>query len=68
MGCIGLRELDILPRDLRASSIFYSVKQQRYLLAGLSGARQVDDSEAEELMTVFGIETQNEGKLRELIS
>jgi hypothetical protein len=68
MGCIGLRGLGILPRDIRASNIFFSVKQQRYLLAGLSGARQVDDSEAEELMTVLGIETQNEGKLRELIS
>ena len=59
MGCIRLRDLDILPRDVRTSNIFFSVKQQRYLLGGLSAARQVYDFESDELMTVCGVETQN---------
>lgn len=58
---------------MRASNIFYSQKQRRYLLGNFLCARQVkkqarEQEEEDDLLTVVGIENQTEGKLKELIS
>lgn len=68
MACIRLKELSIVHRDIRASNIYFSERHQRYLLGGFSCAREVNNEEDDQLMTVNGIELQNEGKLRELIA
>ena len=71
-GCNLLEQLSISHRDVRASNLFYSQKQRRYLLGNFLCARQVKEQareqEEDDLLTVVGIENQTEGKLKELIS
>jgi serine/threonine protein kinase len=63
-GCSLLQEMGVAHRDIRASNIFYSSKQRRYLLGGFGCSRFIKQEDEEDLLTVYGIETQVEDKLR----
>ena len=63
-GCTLLQGMGVVHRDIRASNIFYSSKQHRYLLGGFSCSRFIKKEDEEDLMTVYGIDTQVEDKIR----
>ena len=58
-GCCILDEFHIMHRDIRASNIFYSQNQRKYILGGFECARTLskkeEEQEEEDLMTVNGI-------------
>lgn len=47
-GCCLLSELDIIHRDIRASNIYFSPSQKRYLLGNFSCARSLAASKQDE--------------------
>lgn len=63
-----LKELQLVHRDIRPSNLFFLEHLNRYVLGNFTTGREIFEYEADDLLTVYGVEALTNDTVSHLIS